>query len=54
MAETPAKIRKQQEREKRREAGQMPVTEWVHIEDAPRLKSYAEKLRKQRAKSTSE
>lgn len=54
MAKTPAKIRKQQERERRREAGQMPITEWVHIEDAPKLKRYAERLRKTRAKSTAE
>lgn len=54
MAETPAKIRKQQERKRRREAGQMPITEWVHIEDAPKLKRYAERLRKTRAKAQPE
>jgi len=41
-----AAVRKQQERERKREAGLVPVQEWVHRDDAERLRKYASKLRK--------
>lgn len=42
--------RKQQERDRKREAGLVPVQEWVHRDDAERLRKYAAKLRKEREK----
>jgi len=33
---------------RKRQAGQVQVKEWVFVEDAPRLKLYAAKLRKGR------
>lgn len=44
---TPAE-RKADERQRRREAAQMLVQEWVHGDDAERLRKYAAKLRKAR------
>lgn len=46
MNATAAKDRKQQERDRKREAGLVPVQEWVHRDDAGRLRKYAAKLRK--------
>ena len=48
MNATAAKERKQQERDRKREAGLVPVQEWVHRDDAERLRKYAAKLRKAR------
>jgi hypothetical protein len=50
MNATTAKDRKQQERNRKREAGLVPVQEWVHRDDAERLRKYAARLRKERAK----
>lgn len=50
MSSTAAQ-RKQQERDRKREAGLVPVQEWVHRDDAERLRKYAAKLRKERARS---
>lgn len=46
-----AKDRKQQERARKREAGLVPVQEWVHRDDAERLRKCAAKLRKARVRS---
>ena len=43
---TTAADRKKQERTRKREAGLVPVQEWVHRDDAPKLKAYANKLRR--------
>ncbi len=43
--------RKQKERLRKREAGLVPVQEWVHRDDAERLRKYAAKLRKARERS---
>lgn len=43
--------RKKQERTRKREAGLVPVQEWVHKGDAEKLKKYATKLRKERQRS---
>jgi len=51
MNATAAKDRKQQERDRKRGAGLVPVQEWVHRDDAERLRKYAAKLRKARARS---
>ena len=51
MNATPAATRKQQERARKRVAGLVPVQEWVHRDDAERLRKYAAKLRKARARS---
>jgi len=51
MNATPAATRKQQERDRKRKAGLVPVQEWVHRDDAERLRKYAAKLRKARARS---
>ena len=51
MNATTAKDRKQHERDRKREAGLVPVQEWVHRDDAERLRKYAAKLRKARARS---
>lgn len=51
MNATAAKDRKQQERDRKREAGLVLVQEWVHRDDAERLRKYAAKLRKARARS---
>ncbi len=48
MNATPAKTRKQQERDRKRDADLVPVQEWVHRDDAERLRKYADKLRKPR------
>jgi hypothetical protein len=48
MNATPAATRKQQERDRKRKAGLVPVQEWVHRDDAERLRKYAAKLRKQK------
>jgi len=40
--------RKADERQRRREAGQSLVQEWVHGDDVVRLRRYAAKLRKAR------
>jgi hypothetical protein len=40
--------RKADERQRRREAGQSLVQEWVHCDDVGRLRKYAAKLRKAR------
>jgi hypothetical protein len=45
MSSTAAE-RKQRERTRKREAGLVPVQEWVHRDDAERLRNYAAKLRK--------
>ena len=47
---TPAAERKKQERERRREAGQVLVQEWVHRDDAKALREFAEFLRSKREK----
>lgn len=44
--------RKQAERDRRRALGQVNVQEWVHRDDAERLRAYAARLRKARAKTT--
>ena len=44
--------RKQAERDRRRALGQVNVQEWVHRDDAERLRAYAAKLRKARAKAS--
>ena len=44
--------RKQAERDRRRALGQVNVQEWVHRDDAERLRAYAAKLRKARDKAT--
>lgn len=44
--------RKADERQRRREAGQMLVQEWVHGDDVERLRKYAAKLRKARERGT--
>ena len=43
-----ANERKQAERDRRRKAGQVSVQEWVHKDDAERLRKYAARLRKAR------
>lgn len=50
MNATLAKVRKQQERARKRDAGLVPVQEWVHRDDSERLRKYAAKLRKEREK----
>jgi hypothetical protein len=40
--------RKADERKRRRENGQVLVQEWVHCDDAERMRKYAAKLRKAR------
>jgi len=40
--------RKADERQRRRDAGQSLVQEWVHGDDVERLRKYAAKLRKVR------
>lgn len=45
---TPAAQRKAEERARKRKAGLVPVQEWVHLDDAERLRKYAAKLRKER------
>lgn len=40
--------RKADERQRRREAGQVLAQEWVHGDDVERLRKYAAKLRKAR------
>lgn len=50
MNATPAATRKQQERDRKREAGLVPVQEWVHRDDAKALREFAEFLRTKRAK----
>lgn len=42
--------RKQQERDRRRDAGQVLVQEWVHRDDAKALREFAEFLRTKRVK----
>ena len=44
--------RKAAERSRKREAGLVPVQEWVHREDAPRLRKYAIRLRAARIVDT--
>lgn len=51
MNATPAAQRKQKERDLKREAGLVLVQEWVARADAERLRKYAAKLRKARARS---
>ncbi len=51
MTAAPAAQRKAEERERKREAGLVLVQEWVHRDDADRLRKYAAKLRKVRAHS---
>jgi hypothetical protein len=51
MTATTAAQRKAEERERKREAGLVRVDEWVHRDDAERLRKYAAKLRKARARS---
>lgn len=46
--QTPAQ-RKAAERQRRKEAGQVLVQEWVHESMAGKLKAYAAKLRKKTA-----
>jgi len=41
---------KAEERIRKRERNLVPVQEWVHVDDAPKLKQYANKLRKTREK----
>lgn len=48
MSATPEAQRKRAERDRKREAGLVPVQEWVHRDDAERLRKYAAKLRKAR------
>lgn len=48
MTETPQADRKRQERERKRKQGHVPVQEWVHQDDAHRLKRYANRLREER------
>lgn len=43
--------RKQQERDRRRAAGQVLVQEWVHRDDAKALREFAEFLRAKREKN---
>lgn len=50
-AKTPSQ-RKADERQRRREAGQSLVQEWVHSDDVERLRKYAAKLRKARERGT--
>ncbi|MFA6063864.1 MAG: hypothetical protein WC736_14855 [Gallionella sp.] len=40
--------RKADERQRRRDSGQVLVQEWVHGDDSERLRKYAAKLRKAR------
>jgi hypothetical protein len=49
MTLTPTE-RKQQERDRRRAAGQVLVQEWAHRDDAKALREFAEFLREKRAK----
>jgi hypothetical protein len=51
MTATTAAQRKAEERERKREAGLVRVDEWVHRDDAERLRKYAAKLRKARSRS---
>lgn len=51
MTAMAAKDRKQQERDRKREAGLVLVQEWVPRDDAERLRKYAAKLHKARAHS---
>ena len=51
MIATSAAQRKAEERDRKREAGLVPVQEWVHRDDAERLRKYAAKLRKARSRS---
>ncbi len=46
MTAKPAAQRKAEERERKRNAGLVQVQEWVHLDDAERLRKYADKLRK--------
>lgn len=46
-----AALAKAEERLRKRERGLVPVQEWVHVEDAPKLKLYATKLRSAREMS---
>jgi hypothetical protein len=50
-AKTPAE-RKADERQRRKESGQVLVQEWVHHSVAEKLKNYAAKLRKEYARAT--
>jgi len=45
MSATPAAQRKAAERDRKRKDGLIPVQEWIHQDDAARLKQYANKLR---------
>lgn len=47
MAKTETQ-RKRDERDRKRAAGLIPVQEWVHREDADRLRRYAVRLRRER------
>lgn len=48
MAKTPDRLRKEAERERRREAGIKRVECYAHPDDIPKLRAYAEKLLKAR------
>lgn len=47
----PAAQRKQEERQRRREAGYVLVQEWCHRDDVAKLKELAAELRKKREAS---
>lgn len=51
LAKTPAQ-RKADERDRKRKADLVPVQEWVHRDDAERLRKCAVRLRKARHQTT--
>lgn len=47
--ETPAKLRKEAERERMKEKGFKRFEAWVHPEDAAKVRAYIDRLNKRRA-----
>lgn len=46
---TPAKKRKEAERQRMREKGYKRFEAWVHPEDAPKVRAYIERMSKRRS-----